>query len=101
MTVVRIHQVPSLRQRVSDEEWQARVDLAAAYRLGAHYGLAPLVHNHHLPRGAGTEDQFLINPYGLLYEQVTASNLVKIDVDGNILDETPYQVNRAGFVIHS
>jgi len=101
MTVVRIHQVPSLRQRVSDEEWQARVDLAAAYRLVAHYGWTHLINNHISLRVPGTQDQFLINPYGLLYEQVTASNLVKIDVDGNILDETPYQVNRAGFVIHS
>jgi ribulose-5-phosphate 4-epimerase/fuculose-1-phosphate aldolase len=101
MTVVRIHQVPSLRQRVSDEEWQARLDLAAAYRLVAHYGWTHLINNHISLRVPGTEDQFLINPYGLLYEQVTASNLVKIDVDGNILDETPYQVNRAGFVIHS
>jgi len=101
MSVVRIHQVPSLRQRVSDEEWQARVDLAAAYRLVAHYGWTHLINNHISLRVPGTQDQFLINPYGLLYEQVTASNLVKIDVDGNILDETPYQVNRAGFVIHS
>jgi ribulose-5-phosphate 4-epimerase/fuculose-1-phosphate aldolase len=101
MTVVRIHQVPSLRQRVSDEEWQARVDLAAAYRLVAHYGWTHLINNHISLRVPGTQNQFLINPYGLLYEQVTASNLVKIDVDGNILDETPYQVNRAGFVIHS
>ena len=101
MTVVRIHQVPSLRQRVSDEEWQARVDLAAAYRLVAHYGWTHLINNHISLRVPGTQHQFLINPFGLLYEQVTASNLVKIDVDGNILDETPYQVNRAGFVIHS
>ena len=101
MTVVRIHQVPSLRQRVSEEEWQARVDLAAAYRLVAHYGWTHLINNHISLRVPGTQHQFLINPFGLLYEQVTASNLVKIDVDGNILDETPYQVNRAGFVIHS
>jgi ribulose-5-phosphate 4-epimerase/fuculose-1-phosphate aldolase len=101
MSVVRIHQIPSLRQRVSDEEWQARVDLAAAYRLVAHYGWTHLINNHISLRVPGTQDQFLINPYGLLYQQVTASNLVKIDVDGNILDETPYQVNRAGFVIHS
>jgi ribulose-5-phosphate 4-epimerase/fuculose-1-phosphate aldolase len=101
MNVVKIHQVPSLRQRVSDEEWQARVELAAAYRLVAHYGWTHLINNHISLRVPGTEDQFLINPYGLLYEQVTASNLVKIDVDGKILDETPYQVNQAGFVIHS
>ena len=64
MTVVRIHQVPSLRQRVSDDEWQARVDLAAAYRLVAHYGWTHLINNHISLRVPGTEDQFLINPYG-------------------------------------
>jgi ribulose-5-phosphate 4-epimerase/fuculose-1-phosphate aldolase len=101
MRAVKIHEVPSLRQRVSDAEWQARVELAAAYRLVAHYGWTHLINNHISLRVPGTEDQFLINPYGLLYEQVTASNLVKIDVDGNVLDDTPYEVNRAGFVIHS
>ena len=97
----KLVEVPSVRARVSDEEWQARVDLAAAYRLVAHYGWTHLINNHISVRVPGTEDQFLINPYGLLYEQITASSLVKIDVDGNILDDTPYQVNRAGFVIHS
>jgi len=101
MRAVKIHEVPSLRQRVSDAEWQARVELAASYRLVAHYGWTHLINNHISLRVPGTEDQFLINPYGLLYEQVTASNLVKIDVDGNVLDDTPYEVNRAGFVIHS
>ncbi len=101
MNVVKIHEIPSLRQRVSDEEWQARVELAAAYRLVAHYGWTHLINNHISVRVPNTKDQFLINPYGLLYEQVTASNLVKIDVDGNVLDDTPYEVNRAGFVIHS
>src|SRR5262249_21960887 len=101
MAVAKIHEVPSRRQQVSDEEWQARVDLAAAYRLVAHYGWTHMLNNHISVRVPGTEDQFLINPYGLLYEQVTASNLVKIDCDGNILDDTPYEVNHAGFVIHS
>jgi ribulose-5-phosphate 4-epimerase/fuculose-1-phosphate aldolase len=101
MAVAKIHEVPSLRQRVSDDEWQARVDLAAAYRLVAHYGWTHMINNHISVRVPGTEDQFLINPYGLLYEQVTASNLVKIDCDGRILDDTPYEVNHAGFVIHS
>ena len=101
MQAVKAVEQTSVRQRVSDAEWQVRVELAAAYRLVAHYGWTHLINNHISVRVPGTEDQFLINPYGLLYEQVTASNLVKIDVDGNILDDTPYQVNRAGFVIHS
>jgi ribulose-5-phosphate 4-epimerase/fuculose-1-phosphate aldolase len=86
---------------VSDTEKQARLELAAAYRMVAHYGWTNLVNNHISMRVPGTEDQFLINPYGLLYEQITASCLVKIDLDGNILQNTPYQINRAGFVIHS
>jgi ribulose-5-phosphate 4-epimerase/fuculose-1-phosphate aldolase len=101
MQVVKFLEVPSLRQRVSDDEWQARVHLAAAYRLVAHHGWTHLINNHISVRVPGTEDQFLINPYGLLYEQITASSLIKIDLDGRILDETPYEVNQAGFVIHS
>jgi ribulose-5-phosphate 4-epimerase/fuculose-1-phosphate aldolase len=94
-------EVPLVRQRVSEGEWQARVELAAAYRLVAHYGWTHLINNHISLRVPGTADQFLINPFGFLYEQITASSLVKIDVDGNILDASPYEVNRAGFVIHS
>jgi ribulose-5-phosphate 4-epimerase/fuculose-1-phosphate aldolase len=85
----------------SDEEWAARVDLAVCYRLVAHFGWTHLIHNHITLRVPGTEDQFLINPFGLLYEQVTASNLIKIDIHGNRLQESDYEVNRAGFVIHS
>jgi ribulose-5-phosphate 4-epimerase/fuculose-1-phosphate aldolase len=91
----------SVRERVGEEEWQARVELAAAYRLVAQHGWTNLVNNHISLRVPGTEDQFLINPHGLLYEQITASSLVRIDVEGNILDESRCQVNRAGFVIHS
>src|SRR4030095_15235773 len=72
----------SVRARVGEEEWQARVELAAAYRLVAKHGWTNLVNNHISLRVPGTEDQFLINPYGLLYEQITASNLAKIDVNG-------------------
>jgi ribulose-5-phosphate 4-epimerase/fuculose-1-phosphate aldolase len=97
----RLKQVPSKRDRISEDEWEARLDLAAAYRLVAHHGWTHLINNHITVRVPGTMDQFLINPYGYLYEQITASSLVKIDVDGNILDDTPYEVNRAGFVIHS
>ena len=93
--------IPSMRDKVSDEEWRARVELAAAYRLTAHFGWTHLVNNHISLRVPGTTDQFLINPYGFLYEQITASSLVKIDVDGNMLQDSDFEVNRAGFVIHS
>jgi len=95
--------IPSLRGRVSPEEWQARVDLAACYRLVALFGMNDLVYNHITARVPGEEDRFLINPFGYAYEEMTASSLVKIDFDGNVvLDSgTGYGVNRAGFVIHS
>jgi ribulose-5-phosphate 4-epimerase/fuculose-1-phosphate aldolase len=87
--------------RWSAEEWQVRVDLAAAYRLIAHFGWDDLIFTHLSARVPGTNDRFLINPYGLLFEEITASSLLKIDLDGNVVEETPYEVNRAGFVIHS
>ena len=95
--------IPSLRGRVSPEEWQARVDLAACYRLVALFGMNDLVYNHITARVPGEEGCFLINPFGYAYEEMTASSLVKIDFDGNVvLDSgTGYGVNRAGFVIHS
>ena len=93
--------VPSKKGRVSDEEWGARVELAAAYRLAAHFGWTHMVNNHISLRVPGTEDQFLINPYNFLWEQITASCLVKIDVNGKRLDDSPFEVNKAGFVIHS
>src|SRR3954471_9369096 len=95
----KLVEVPSVRARVGEEEWQAPNDLSAAYPLVAHYRWTHLINNHISLRVPNTEEQFLINPYGLLYEQITASSLVKIDVDGNVLDDSPYQVNRAGFVI--
>ena len=93
--------IESKKGKVSDAEWQARRELAAAYRLVAHEGWTHLVNNHISLRVPGTTDQFLINPYGLLYEQITASSLIKIDVNGKMLEESPYEVNVAGFVIHS
>lgn len=92
-----------VRQRVSAEEWTLRVDLAAAYRLVAHYAMDDLIYNHISVRVPGEEEHFLINAYGLMYEEMTASSLVKIDMDGHFVDEPPhgYGVNRAGFVIHS
>ena len=93
--------VVSLKGRVSDEEWQARVDLAALYRLVALYGWDDLIYTHISARIPGPEHHFLINPYGMLFEEMTASSLVKIDLEGAILQETPYFINPAGFTIHS
>ena len=95
------HDIPSLRDKVSPEEWAVRVDLAACYRLVAHYGWEDLVFTHITARVPSTEDQFLINPYGMFFDEITASSLVKIDVHGNTLQDSPYPVNPAGFVIHS
>ena len=94
--------VKSVREQVSAEEWQARVDLAACYRLTAMYGMTEMVANHISCRVPGTTDQFLINPYGMLYEEIDASSLIKVDVEGNTLfNASDYDVNVAGFVIHS
>ena len=90
-----------VRAQVSDEEWAVRVDLAAAYRLVALYGWDDLIFTHLSARIPGPEHHFLINPYNLMFEEITASSLVKIDLDGNKIDDTPAPVNRAGFVIHS
>ena len=91
----------NIRDRVSAEEWQVRVDLAAAYRLVAHFGWTDLVFTHISARVPGPEHHFLINPYGMLFEEITASSLVKIDLEANILLDTGYPVNPAGFTIHS
>lgn len=93
--------VPSLKGQVSPDEWQLRCDLAACYRLVALYGWSDLVFTHISARLPGADHQFLINPYGLLFEEITASSLVAIDQDGNKLRDSPFPVNRAGFVIHS
>lgn len=85
----------------SDAERAVRQDLAAAYRLVAHYGMDDSIYTHISARVPGTENQFLINPFGLLFKDVTASSLVKIDLEGRILDDSPYDVNPAGFTIHS
>src|SRR4051812_28129023 len=91
-----------VREQVSKEEWQARVDLAACYRLMADYDMVEMVANHISVRVPGTHDEFLINPYGMLYEEMTASSMVKIDIEGNVLfNATEYGINEAGFVIHS
>jgi ribulose-5-phosphate 4-epimerase/fuculose-1-phosphate aldolase len=91
----------SIRDQVSDAEWQARVDLAAAYRLVALYGWDDLIFTHISARVPGADHHFLLNPYGMMFEEVTASSLVKIDLQGNKVMESPYFVNPAGFTIHS
>jgi ribulose-5-phosphate 4-epimerase/fuculose-1-phosphate aldolase len=91
----------SVREMVSTEEWQARVDLAAAYRLVAHYGWDDLVFTHISSRVPGPEHHFLINPYGLMFDEITASSLVKVDLDGNKVMDSQYAINPAGFTIHS
>ncbi len=93
--------IPDRRAQVSAAEWQARVDLAAAYRLVAAFKWDDLVFTHVSVRVPGADNQFLINPYGLMFEEITASSLVKIDTSGTKLDDSPYDVNPAGFTIHS
>lgn len=91
----------ALRDRISPEEWQARVDLAALYRLVAVYGWDDAIFTHISARVPGPEHHFLINPYGMFFGEITASSLVKIDLDGNIVEPTEHFVNPAGFTIHS
>ncbi|GAA5232227.1 class II aldolase/adducin family protein [Verticiella sediminum] len=97
--------IPTLKHVVSEAEWQVRVDLAACYRLVAMYGMTDLIATHisaKLPAEAtGGEEQFLINPYGMLFDEITASSLLRVDLHGNVLSESPYGFNQAGFVIHS
>jgi len=94
-------EVASIKDQVSAEEWEARVNLAAAYRLCAHFGWDDLIYTHLSARIPNTDHHFLINPLGLMFEEITASSLVKVDLSGNVLMDTPYIPNAAGFVIHS
>ncbi len=93
--------IPSIKELVSAEEWQLRCDLAACYRLVAAYGWSDLVFTHITARIPGPEHHFLINPYGLMFDEITASSLVRVDQDCNKLSDSPFPVNPAGFVIHS
>jgi ribulose-5-phosphate 4-epimerase/fuculose-1-phosphate aldolase len=93
--------IPSREGRVSDAEWRVRVDLAAAYRLVALFGWDDLVFTHVTARVPGADNEFLINPYGLMFDEITASSLVKVDTAGNKLEDSPFPVNPAGFTIHS
>jgi ribulose-5-phosphate 4-epimerase/fuculose-1-phosphate aldolase len=91
----------AIRDQVSQPEWQVRVDLAAAYRLVALYGWDDLIFTHISARVPGPEHHFLLNPYGMMFDEVTASSLVKIDLEGNQVRESPHFINPAGFTIHS
>src|SRR6266851_5221440 len=91
----------AVRDVVSAEEWQARVDLAACYRLAALFGWDDLIFTHISARVPGPDHHFLINPYGMTFDEITASGLVKIDLDGKKIDPSAYEINPAGFTIHS
>ena len=93
--------VTALRNSIDPAERDARIDLAACYRLIAHFGMDDLIFTHIAARVPGHADQFLINPFGLLFHEITASSLVKVDMAGNILEPSPYPTNTAGIVIHS
>ena len=102
MAVQPLKKTKTVREQVSPEEWQKRVDLAACYRLMDLYGMTEMTANHITARVPGEDGAFLINPYGMLYDQMTASCFVKIDLDGNVLfNPTEFGINRAGYVIHS
>jgi ribulose-5-phosphate 4-epimerase/fuculose-1-phosphate aldolase len=92
---------PKPPEQRSAEEWKMRVDLAAAYRLVAHFGWDDLIFTHISARVPGPEHHFLINPYGMLFDEITASSLVKVDLDGGVVEPTTYPINPAGFTIHS
>lgn len=102
MTANYSTQFRCIRNEVSPEEWQTRLDLAACYRLTDVYGMTDLIYNHITARIPGDEEHLLINLYGLIYKEITASSLVKIDLEGNILwkPDTDYGINKSGYVIH-
>ncbi|MDP2561764.1 class II aldolase/adducin family protein [Psychrobium sp. 1_MG-2023] len=97
-----MHQLPelNLKDKVSEQEWQTRVDLAACYQLVSHFGWDDLIYTHLSARLPGT-DHYLVNAFGLTFDEVTASNLVKVNLAGEIIDDTPFTINPAGFTIHS
>lgn len=98
---VRKLNIPSVKNRVGAEEWQARLDLACCYRLADYYGWTHLIYNHISLRVPGAEEHFLLNPFGMVYREITASSLVKVDIDGNIVGESLFGIHQPGFVIHS
>jgi len=92
-----------MTNKFSDEEWTARIDLAACYRLMSLFGMSDLIYNHITARIPGGQDEILINPYGYMYEEITASSLIKINLQGDVLQNShsDYGINQAGYVIHS
>lgn len=101
-TVAPVLVYPDVRERVSAEEWEVRVKLAAAYRLAALFRWTDHIYTHFSARVPGKEEHFLINAYGLLFDEITASNLVKVDIDGTLIDDpVGLGINQAGYVIHS
>src|SRR5271156_2419339 len=103
MTKANVIKLKTLRDRVTEAEWQARVDLAACYRLAHHFGMTDLIYTHISARVPGPDEHFLINPYGLLFNEISASSLIKVDLEGAVVlkPDLDYPVNQAGFVIHS
>ncbi len=99
--IVAVMSNTSIRDSVTDAEWQQRVNLAACYRLVALFGWDDLIFTHISAKVPGPEKHFLINPFGMTFDEITASSLVKIDLDGNKVSESPYNINPAGFTIHS
>ncbi len=93
--------VGATKLKVSEAEWQSRIDLAACYNIVAHYGWDDLVFTHISARIPGPEHHFLINPYGMMFDEISAASLVKVDIDGNKVSESGYDINPAGFTIHS
>ena len=91
----------NFRPEMSPEEWELRVKLAATYRILQHFGWVEAIYGHVTVRVPGPERHFLINPWGLRYDEITASNLLKIDLDGNVVGDSDYPVLKAGFIIHS
>jgi ribulose-5-phosphate 4-epimerase/fuculose-1-phosphate aldolase len=101
LTMTKQREPDSIRHQVSPEEWEQRVALAATYRLVAHFGWDDLIFTHLSARVPGADHHFLINPYGMTFDEVTASSLVKVDLDGKKVMASPYEINPAGFTIHS
>src|SRR6266513_6200989 len=95
------HSIRSLEGKVSTEEWKQRVELAALYRLVALYGWDDLIFPHISARIPGPEHHFLINPYGMSFDEISASSLVKVDLHGRKVGDSPHEINPAGFTIHS
>ena len=93
--------IPSVKSKVSEAEWEQRVALAACYRLVAHFKWDDLIFTHVSARVPGPEHHFLIKPYGMFFDEITASSLVKVDLQGRKVMDSPYEINPAGFTIHS